>query len=207
MNYYIEGNILKGKVNRIVSPHKSAGNNVCDFVVMHYTGSHGNAESSNKWTQDPTSKVSWHITIDRDGSVTQVNDFRTICWHAGQSEWLAKQNNRQYKNMNGYSIGIELANAGLLTRKDGKWKNPYNVVISDANVFVDGQGRGWEKFPDVQLKTAFEVALVCAQRYNCVDILGHSEISPGRKVDPGSAFPLNTLKQTLYSQSWYKFKK
>lgn len=206
MKYTIEGNILKGAVNRINTPHKSAGSNVCDFVIMHYTGSHGNAASSNKWTQDPASKVSWHITIDRDGSVTQVNDFRTITWHAGQSEWYAKQNKRQYKNMNGFSIGIELANAGLLTKKDSKWVNPYNAVIANDNVFIDAQGRGWEEFPKPQLDAAFEIALLCAMRYNCVDILGHSEISPGRKIDPGSAFPLMDLKRKLYAQSWYKFK-
>lgn len=206
MKFFIENNILKGPVNRITSPHKSSGNNVCDFVIIHYTGSHGNAASSNKWTQDPTSKVSWHVTIDRDGSVTQVNDFRTIAWHAGQSEWYAKQNKRQYKNMNSFSIGIELANAGLLTKKDGKWVNPYNAVIADSNVFIDSTGKAWEKFTQAQIDAAFEIALACAQRYNCVDILGHSEISPGRKVDPGSAFPLKELKNKLYAQPWYKFK-
>lgn len=206
MTFNIVNDLLQGPVEHIKSPHKSAGRNVCDFVIIHYTGSHGDAASSNKWSQDPASKVSWHITIDRSGKVTQINDFRTVAWHAGQSSWKAKQTGKSYTNMNTWSIGIELANAGVLTQKDGKWLSPYKVVIPNDRVYVDRMGRGWEMFAPEQIRMAYEIALLCAQRYNCVDILGHNEISPDRKVDPGAAFPLADLKNKLYAQSWYKYK-
>lgn len=204
--YQISNDLLVDpSIQRAYSPHKSSGRNVCDFVIMHYTGSHGTASSSNAWAKDPRSKVSWHIIIDRDGTVYQMCNFREIGWHAGDSAWYAKQVNRQYKYMNQYSIGIEIANAGLLTYKNGAYYNPYGVVIPRDRVIVTPDNKAWEKFTDIQIQKSYEVALSCAQKYNCVDILGHNEISPGRKIDPGEAYPLRDLKQKLYSQPWYKF--
>ena len=196
------------EIEQIKSPHFSDGKNICDFVIMHYTGSYGDYESSNAWASNPDSKVSWHLTIGRDGEIVQVHDFRTIAWHAGKSNWYAEENDRDYGSMNKYGIGIELANAGKLLTIDEDYATNYYTSagqhIPEEEVFIDEQGEAWEAFTLEQIDVAREVALALAERYSCVDILGHSDIAPDRKVDPGSAFPLDELKEELREQEWYR---
>lgn len=188
-------------------PHKSQGRNICDFVVVHFTGSHGTGNSSINWAKNPKSKVSWHLTVSRDGSLDQLANFREITWHAGRSKWYAEQVNRNYRNLNGYSIGIEIANAGNLLHTNEGWVTRLgNYLIPDEDVFLDEDGQGWEKYTKEQIEKTFELALLLGKEYNIVDILGHEEIAPGRKLDPGPAFPLKELKTKLYAQDWYKFK-
>lgn len=195
------------KVTTFNTPHKSSGHNICDFVVIHYTGSHGTFSSSSRWSGDPKSKVSWHITIGRDGSINQSeHGFRAVLWHAGRSEWHAKQNNRTYKSLNKYSIGIEVSNAGKLSKVQDYYVNPYGHKYAKNEVFIDSDGVAWEKFTPEQIKKVEQVALALAKEYNCVDIVGHEDIAPGRKIDPGPAFPLERLQDKLYKKPWYKFK-
>jgi len=196
------------KVTTFDSPHKNVSRNICDFVIMHYTGSHGTYKSSTTWAGDPNSKVSWHLTIGRNGEVNQhIDGLRSVLWHAGKSSWEAKNTGKTYNSLNRYSIGIEMANAGKLTKNDkGRWVNPYGKLVQDANVFIHEDGTGWEKFTDVQIGTACSIALLLAEEYSCVDILGHEDIAPGRKIDPGPAFPLQKLKDDLRKQAFYKFK-
>lgn len=196
-------------VKEYVTPNYSGGKNVCDFVVMHYTGSHGSAMDSINWLQDTNSNVSWHVTIDRNGKVYQTDKgLRSILWHAGKSVWVAENlpDNRRYENLNSYSIGIEMANSGKLEWEDGGFKNSYGQKIDDEKVFIDMNDQAWEEYTDKQVDVAFDVALAIAKFYNCVDILGHEEIAPERKSDPGYAFPLFELKDALRSQDWYKFR-
>ena len=179
------------------TPHISSGRNICDFVIIHYTGSWGKAGSSITWANDPASKVSWHLTISRDGVVTQLHDFRAVTWHAGKSEWYAESIDRHYVSMNKYGIGIELANAGPLTRARDGYYTPYDQEVPQEQVFIDDQDNPWESFSEAQILAAEEISLALAQAYKCVDILGHSMISPGRKVDPGPAFPMKRLRGRL----------
>ena len=196
------------EIEQIKSPHFSKGKNICDFVIIHYTGSYGDFNSSNSWASNPDSKVSWHLTISREGEVTQIHDFRTIAWHAGKSDWYAEANDRDYGSMNKYSIGIELANAGKLMIIEEDYGSSYYTasgeLVPDAEVFIDENGEAWEMFTVEQIDVARDVALTLAKRYSCVDILGHSDIAPDRKIDPGSAFPLEELKEELREQEWYR---
>lgn len=198
------------KVPGNTSPHISSGRNICDFVVMHYTGSHGDFNSSINWSRDPKSKVSWHITIGRKGEVKQnTHGFRAILWHAGRSAWYSKETEKEYKNLNKFSVGIEMANTGKLTWNSSKQKyiSAYKAEYEADDVYVDQHGQAWEKYDLEQIKAAKQVALAIAKAYKCVDILGHNEIAPGRKADPGAAFPLADLKDELRSQEWYEFNK
>lgn len=187
------------------SPNISNGRNICDFIIIHYTGSYVGIKGDINTALNPESRVSWHLTIGRDGSIKQTANFRQIAWHAGKSFWNAKQVNRTYTNLNKYSIGIELDNAGLLTKKDNKFYTAYGQEVPLSNVFMDTTNNTWELFSENQINLCNEIALKLAKHYNCVDILGHNEIAPDRKVDPGSAFPLQDLKEKLYAQSWYKW--
>ena len=107
----------------------------------------------------PTYKVSCHYLIDRDGEVTQMVDDKKIAWHAGKSKW------KNIKNLNGKSIGIELVNKG----HDLKY----------------------EKFRKIQITKLIKLCLYLKKKYkiNKSCILGHSDIAPLRKKDPGEKFP------------------
>ena len=75
------------------------------FVIIHYTGMQSEIESI-KRLKDPKYKVSCHYIINRKGDVTQMVREENIAWHAGKSKW------KKFKNLNNYSIGIELVNKG-----------------------------------------------------------------------------------------------
>mgnify|MGYP001467668508 FL=1 len=75
------------------------------FVIIHYTGMQSEIESINR-LKNPKYKVSCHYLISRKGEVVQMVKEKNIAWHAGKSKW------KQFKNLNNYSIGIELVNKG-----------------------------------------------------------------------------------------------
>lgn len=186
------------------SDKTSSGRNICDFVIMHYTAGE-TAKGAHDWYQNPASKVSWHLTIDRNGMVYQLMDFRKIAWHAGNSSWTTKAG-RTYNSINRYGVGIEMANLGPLTKKpDGSFRSVYDTIVDERDVFLDKDGNPWHRFTNIQAYTAVDVALAVAKAYKCVDILGHHEISPGRKVDPGPAFQefLELAREQLRSAEWY----
>jgi N-acetylmuramoyl-L-alanine amidase len=82
---------------------------------MHYTAA-TTAASATDWFLRPIAQASAHLLIDKDGAITQFAPFNIITWHAGTSIWHG------LIGMNKYSIGIELVNAGRLS-KSGEIKN------------------------------------------------------------------------------------
>ncbi len=170
----------------------SAGSNVCDLLVFHYTASPSMSSAHNNFL-NPTAKVSWHLTIDKDGKVYQLYDFRKITWHAGSSKWMTKKG-RSYQGINNYGIGIEMVNAGPLTKVGNEYFDWTKRKVPADQVFVDKNGKPWEAYTKAQIETAKALASVITKKYKCVDIVGHEEISPGRKQDPGPAF-WATLKE------------
>ena len=214
--YSIKGDILLGdKVSHYeTQSHFSSRNdgtpirNVCDFVIIHWTGTARSAYDSIVWSQDPRSRASWHITIDRDGSVYVDNaGFRGVLWHAGVSKWTAPQMRKTYNYLNRYSVGIELACAGKVHKKKdtNEFLDSFGNEVNSRMV-VEYSGEDYESFTPSQLRISKEIALLICKQYNCVDILGHYEISPSRKIDPGSLYPLASLRTDLHSQSWYKWR-
>lgn len=155
------------------------------FLVLHYTAD-TNPQSTIGWFQNPVSKVSAHLLIDREGNVTQFAPFSSKCQHAGDSEW------KGYQMLNGYSIGIELTNAGLLM-KDGKKHLTLNrkQEVKDA-VLVDGIA--WQPYTPIQIEVLKAVSDALVAKYSLREIVGHSDISPQRKIDPGKAFPWKFFK-------------
>ena len=85
-----------------------------DTIIIHYTAG-ADAESSIRTLSDTERKVSAHLVVGRDGSITQMLPFDTIGWHAGVSKWGDRE------GFNKYSIGIEIDNAGQLEEKDGQY--------------------------------------------------------------------------------------
>ena len=111
------------------------------------------------------SKVSSHYFIKRNGEILTLIPDLYIAWHAGISRW------KNYNSLNRFSIGIEISNPG----HDYK----YN------------------KFSKKQIKSILELSYFLIKKYKVKPkfILGHSDISPDRKKDPGEKFPWKYLSQ------------
>ena len=171
----------------------TSGSNICDYIVYHFTVTN-TARSAHNTFKNRNVNVSWHLTVDTDGSLYQLYDFRKITWHAGRSTWT-RPNGQLITGLNRWAIGIEVINCGPLTKQGNDYFNVYNQEISSDQVFQDGcTGKYWQSYSDAQLETIRNITPVLIDKYNCVDVLGHEEISPGRKIDPGPAFD-QTLRQ------------
>ena len=172
----------------------SPGVNTQEYIILHFTGS-TTAQSAHNQYLNPNTQVSWHLTVDRDGNVWQLLDFKKIAWHAGQSQW--GQGPGALVGMNKYSIGIEHSNAGPLVERNGSFYTAFNQVIPVTDVFFDANGTPWQQFSPQQLQATRYLTLNLARILKVKDILSHEQISPGRKVDTGPAFlpTLNSIRQ------------
>ena len=162
------------------------------WLVMHYTAG-GSAEESISWLANKAAKASAHVVIAKDGTITQMVPFNRVAWHAGKSQWEGVD------GLNSHSIGIELDGFGIVGDHDGPWRSPGGRTVPAADVLVathknETAPRGWARYPQVQLDVARELATLLVREYGLKDVIGHDDIAPGRKQDPGPAFPMAAFR-------------
>ncbi len=114
---------------------------------------------------DPKSKVSSHYLIKNNGEILTLVPNLYVAWHAGVSSW------KNYKSINKYSIGVEISNPG----------HEYS----------------YKKFSKKQIKSILKLSTYLRKKYKIKSnfILGHSDIAPDRKKDPGEKFPWKYLSK------------
>ena len=119
--------------------------------------------------QDPKSKVSSHYLIKRNGEIINLVPDLFEAWHAGVSSW------KHFKSLNKNSIGIEITNPG--------------------------HQHGYKRFSKKQIFSLQKLLNILVKKYKIKKkyILGHSDISPGRKKDPGEKFPWEMLAKKKLS--------
>lgn len=162
------------------------------FLVMHFTSGASAMSSISFWRSPEANGASAHIIIDRDGTVYQTRPFNRTCGHAGLSKWWDPNTGKEYNGLNACSIGIELANAGEDQRLTQKWSKLPSLSAKHKN---GGPVQSWEVFPEEQINAAKAVAKALVDRYNLDDVVGHDDIAPNRKNDPGPAFPMQGLRE------------
>lgn len=173
-------------------------------VVMHYTAA-DNAAGSVAWLRDPRAKASAHMVIDQKGGVVQLAPLNVKTWHAGPSKWGA------FSMVNGHFIGIEMANCGILKRMaDGTFKSADGKVFKASGVVLaahknsPGKIEAWDDYPPEQIAASREIlaAIVAAYSIKEANIVGHDDvcIPKGRKIDPGSAYPLASVKAAVFGR-------
>lgn len=174
------------------TPNKG-GRYTPSYLVMHYTAV-TKAGGSIDWFLKPEAKASAHLIIDRDGSVTQFAPFNIVTWHAGVSQW------HELNGLNNYAIGIELVNGGRLIKQGTKWVCPVDKkVIADDDVIMakhknESIETGWQEYTEKQLSVAMTIASLLVKTYGLKDVIGHDDIAPFRKSDPGPAFPMGSFQ-------------
>lgn len=157
-------------------------------LVIHFTAG-ATAKSSIDWWRR-SGAASAHIVIERDGTIYQCRPFNKTAGHAGISAWTDPNTGRRFTSLNHCTIGIELANGGdAYPRKFSKLE-PVRARHKHG-----GPEKEWECYPEEQLAACRELSRALVERYNLDDIVGHDDVSPGRKVDPGPAFPMDDLRR------------
>ncbi|HEX6959562.1 MAG TPA: N-acetylmuramoyl-L-alanine amidase [Ferrovibrio sp.] len=131
-----------------------------------------NAAAALKRLTDPESKVSAHYCIDEDGTIHRLVPEEKRAWHAGVSYW------RGVRDVNARSIGIELVNPG--------------------------HEFGYREFPKMQIDALLALLKDIAGRYEIMpgNYVGHSDIAPQRKEDPGELFPWHRLAAEGFGRWW-----
>jgi N-acetyl-anhydromuramyl-L-alanine amidase AmpD len=167
------------------------------YLVIHHT-SEDFAESLRLLTQPTDRPVSVHYMIPETGDATyegrSLKVYRLVqedrrAWHAGRSYWHEKE------GLNDQSIGIELVNKTYCETVD-----PNIVEASIAN-----QVCHFLPYPDEQIALLINLAREILDRYpdiDPVDVVGHADIAPTRKVDPGPLFPWKLLYEAGIG-AWY----
>lgn len=172
------------------------------IAVIHFTYG-ASARSSAAWFRDRSNPgSSAHVIVERDGSVIQCVPLNRVSWHAGRSRW------RNLVGLNDYAYGIELANWGYLRRSDQGWTSYTGVRIGDPVLAAHRNGNpppnpareaiGWERFPDAQVTTAIEIVRRLVADLGVNEVVGHDDISPTRKWDPGPAFDMARFRRRVF---------
>jgi N-acetylmuramoyl-L-alanine amidase len=114
---------------------------------------------------DEQAQVSAHYMIDEDGTVTALVPEELRAWHAGRSYW------RGITDVNSASVGIELVNPG--------------------------HEFGYRPFPDAQIEALLPLLAGIVKRHDIprANVVGHSDVAPARKEDPGELFPWDVLAE------------
>ena len=166
-----------------------------DTIVIHYTAGSSLSSAVNTF-KDPSVEASAHVVIDLDGSITQLIPFDRVAWHAGESSWFDRT------DLNKFSIGIEIVNAGRLTRTGAVYRSWFGKKYEEDEVICathrnEQHESWWHVFSEKQIEAVYDLCHELMKSYKIKHILGHEEISPGRKSDPGPAFPLDKLRDRL----------
>ena len=149
--------------------------------------------SSAKFLVRPDVRASAHVVIGRDGQVIQLVPFNIEAWHAGKSSYGGRS------ELNHYSIGIELDNAGELQRVGDQYYSCFGREYSPDQVYTTeegGRARYWHSFTEGQFAVTEEICRLLKACYGIKYLVRHSDITP-RKTDPGPAFPFDELRKRL----------
>ncbi|MGB7404380.1 MAG: N-acetylmuramoyl-L-alanine amidase [Pacificimonas sp.] len=128
-------------------------------IVVMHYTGMTSAEAALERLRDPDAKVSAHYLIAEDGTVMRLVDEDRRAWHAGRAYW------RGIRDVNSASIGIELANPG--------------------------HDHGYLDFPEPQMAALETLLEGILERHDVrpENVIGHSDLAPDRKIDPGEKFP------------------
>ena len=125
----------------------------------------GSGQEAEAWLCHPESNVSCHYIVHENGTVVQMVPESMRAWHAGASCWEGE------RDINSRSIGIEIVNGG--------------------------HPAGLPPYPDHQIDVVIELAqdIIGRNDIRPHHVLGHSDVAPGRKIDPGERFPWKRLAE------------
>jgi len=151
------------------------------------------------WFLNPRASASAHVIIGHNGRTIQMVPFNRMAWHAGKSAWLG------LSGLNRHSIGIEICNWGALQKTErGSFLNYLGREVKTQVVHLQHKNetspRYWEAYRSEQIAKAIELGTLLVETYGLEDVIGHDDIAPRRKNDPGPAFPLERIRAKIFGR-------
>ena len=139
------------------------------LLVLHYTGMES-GDAALARMRDPEAKVSAHYMVREDGRIVRLVAENGRAWHAGVSKWQGLD------DLNSRSVGIEIVNGGHDYPAPGGQLPPY---------------------PDAQIAAVIALSREIMAQHDIppTGLVGHSDIAPTRKIDPGEHFPWQRLAE------------
>lgn len=157
------------KITRLSSPNFNDRQFPLNMLVLHYTGMETGDAAIERLT-DKEAGVSAHYVVRETGEILQLVDEDKRAWHAGLSSWQGDE------DLNSRSVGIEIVNGGH------DWR------AADGSL---------PDYPDAQIEAVISLSKAIIARWNIPAdrVVGHSDIAPARKADPGEHFPWQRLAE------------
>jgi N-acetylmuramoyl-L-alanine amidase len=195
------------------SPHSRVRRSPPTFIVLHYTAG-GSATGSILWFKMRESNSSAHFVISRDGHITQCVPIDRAAEHVGKGQFGGSQ------NVNDLSIGIEMANAGLLIDDNGsfyymegtekvlyrtdRYPIPMVGILRYPGQDVSPVKGYWEPYGEFQVEAAAKLCAELCKTYGIdpLKIVGHQDVCLpiGRKTDPGGLWDWGRFNRRLYKK-------
>jgi N-acetyl-anhydromuramyl-L-alanine amidase AmpD len=184
-------------------------------IVLHDTAGDLSGRGSIAWLKGgkgASQNSSAHVVIGRDGTITQLASMNVKTWHAGISEWQGRE------NLNGWSVGIEIANPGgpLVDLGGGVYKGGVTIHTKNDPSLVVRRGRFpartedgkpmatndglWLEHSPEQIDAVVELCRALVAAYPTItEIVTHWMIAPTRKVDTNPLFPLDAVRRRVFA--------
>lgn len=214
-NNWLEAETATEKI--VISKTANAGDLIDpDYIVIHYTAT-DTARSAADWfmnTQVNPDRIAAHVVLNYDGTITQLVPFNRKANHAGTSTWDGVD------FFNAHSIGIEIVNPGFVEKlNNGSYRRALGIdknrntiyktyPASDSTKIVKADHKHkfwtgkdnhhWFIYPQAQLTALYKLCRALFETFHLVAAVGHDDISPARKPDPGPAFPWDMFKTTVF---------
>ncbi|MDW3651232.1 MAG: N-acetylmuramoyl-L-alanine amidase [Bacteroidia bacterium] len=170
------------------------------YIVVHNTAG-ASAISTINFLRRERPGVGYHIVIDRNGDLYQCAPFNKRIGHAGYSNW------KGLESLNAHSIGISLSNYGPINKiQDGTFRSEIgSKIVPTAKAFKadhpngtpDRRNQYWETYEGIQIEKLQELIETLTAEYPIRNIVGHDDISRGRKIDPGPTLNVGTLRSCV----------
>lgn len=193
--YSVKNHRLEGpNISYHTTTKKSGKISEVAFCVIHYTAS-TNFDADVKTLSSSNVQASCQLVVSPSGEVAQIGLLNDCLWHAGQSSW------RGYNGLNRYSIGIEVTCPGPVdmiedygsTALIKYWWGKTNVVDKSTLVYAPatngGPAKWWVSFTPQQIDAVIEIGMALKKYYGIREFVGHDQIAPSRKIDPGPCCP------------------
>jgi N-acetylmuramoyl-L-alanine amidase len=188
----------------LYNPPEFTEKNLPDTIVIHFTAMNTLQGAVKALiTHKDKDNVSAHLVIGKKGEIVQLAPFNYRTFHAGKSSYKGRNNYNQY------SIGIEIDNLGWLIKYDNFYSRPellpYNIKVYDNDVLMQFHKNKnyhpyqyWQKYTAEQLEAVLLICRLLKENYPIKEIVGHDDIAPERKPDPGPAFPMQWLINEIF---------
>lgn len=174
-----------------------------EAIIYHYTAG-STAEGAISHLTNPTSQVSAHFVVDRDGVCYQLASLEDRTWHAGSATSALFDGKFKGWQVNARTIGIEVVNLGpLLKKPDGGFypvATPNKLYRGEIAVAPFRGFQFWQPYTVEQIEAVKDLTTTITREYPILlqdperRLIGHYHVDPSRKTDPGPTFNFKAIR-------------